>query len=403
MAVNVGTTDSGITNDINAILTERRDIPFGDAIAELEPDVAPLTALLMKMAKRPVDEAEFRWFEEDPLNRWLTLTTGFNAAATTISVGDVSGIYPDDILRASWYNTTTSTLVEELLRVTAVNRSTNQVTVGRGYGPTNAQDFSGASSASPLQITVLGNLSQEGASPPEDRNHQPVVLRNVTGITRTPFSITQSLDASRQRANPQERARLQRYWGREHRKSIEQMILFGEMNEDLSAGAPRRMTGGVVRFIQTNVFDMAQNMTLPDFYDIAEEVFRYGDSGEKWVFASATFMTRVANMYADRLRLDQSETQLGVRYNRIVTPHGEFRLVLHRMLRGPVWGRAAIILDLSSANGEPLVQYRPQRGRDTKLRLNIHNPGDDLYRDEYLTEAGVQVKLERLHGLIINV
>jgi hypothetical protein len=48
------------------------------------------------------------------------------------------------------------------------------------------------------------------------------------------------------------------------------------------------------------------------------------------------------------------------------------------------------------------VWYRPLRGRDTKLRTNIQAPGLDGWQDEYLTEAGLEVRLEKVHGILSN-
>lgn len=401
MAVNVGTLDPTLTNDINAIITDRRDIDFSSTIAELEPNAAPLMVILSKIGKRPVDEVEFRWFEQDPLNRWLTVTSGGpDADDTSFVVPDVSGIYVGDIIRCTMY--VSGALREEVMLVTAINTATRTLTVTRGYGEASPQDFSGASATSPMEVLVIGNVSQEGSGAPSDRNKQPSVIRNVTGITKTPFAVTGSLDASKQRANPQERARLQRYWGVEHKKQIELMALFGVLTEDLSAGAPKRVTRGVVGHITTNVFDLGGLADYHIFVSAAEEIFKYGDNPERWLFCGPKFLTALAKLGPDRLRLEPAETEFGVKFNRIVTPHGDFRVVKHPLFRGPVWSKGALALDLSSEGGEALIQYRPLRGRDTKLQLNIQANDEDAVRDQYLTEFGIQVKLEKRHGIFVN-
>jgi hypothetical protein len=47
--------------------------------------------------------------------------------------------------------------------------------------------------------------------------------------------------------------------------------------------------------------------------------------------------------------------------------------------------------------------YRPLRGRNTKLMVDIQAPDLDGSKDEYLTEAGWQVELEKVHGYIYGV
>src|SRR5690606_30617117 len=124
--------------------------------------------------------------ESSPLNRWLPLTSGApNDTATEISGIDTSGIYPKDLLRLSWIDPSDDSLVEELVRVTSIESST-KIKVERDFSGSGAQDFSSASEASPLAIVVIGNISQEGSHAPEDRNKQPIVKRNVTGIQKTP-------------------------------------------------------------------------------------------------------------------------------------------------------------------------------------------------------------------------
>src|SRR5690606_2520238 len=299
----------------------------------LEPDAAPLTAIIGQMGVRPTQDVEFRWFEEDPLNRVLVHPTGFDDTATEITLSDVSGVHVGDIIYLSFRSVTG--LVEEQARVTEVNLSDKKIKVVRGYGGGAAQDFSGASAANPVQLTVLGNVSGEGTKAPTDRRTaQPNVLRNIVGITKTPFSVTGTVDRSRQRANPQERARLQRYWGREHRKDIEMKVIFGEKAEVTDGnGRVFRVTKGITSFIKTNLIDLGGNLTYAKLVEAAERIFEYG-SEERWVFAGSSFLSKVALMGSDLQRLEPAEEEFGVKFRRLITPHGTFRLVAHPMFRG---------------------------------------------------------------------
>src|SRR5690606_25559451 len=114
----------------------------------LEPDAAPLTAIIGQIGVRPTQDVEFRWFEEDPLNRVLTHTEGFSGADTEITLSDVSGIHVGDIIYASFSSATG--LMEEQMRVTEVNLSDNKIKVLRGYGDGATHSFSGASAANPV-------------------------------------------------------------------------------------------------------------------------------------------------------------------------------------------------------------------------------------------------------------
>ena len=402
MPIHAGSLHVDDSTDLNALIDDRREIDFGDAILNLEPNAAPITVLLGRLAKVPVSDVEFRWFEEDPLNRYQTLTTGFDDAATTITLPDASAFYVNDVVKATMIGGTG--LIEEMMLVTAVNRATNTITVTRGFGESNPQDFSAASASNPVELVTMGNLSAEGSGAPEDRVNQPKVLYNIVGITKTPFSVTGTVDRSRQRANPQERARLQRYWGVEHRKHIEAKILWGERAEVAGQdGRFQRVPKGIVSFIQTNKFDLGGSFDYDKLVEHAEEIFRYGDS-EKWCFCGPRFLTAITKAARPHLEISQSEERFGVKYNRVVTPHGDLLLVKHPMFVGPVWSRAGLVLDLGSANGQRRVQYRPlANGGDTRLILNIQNNDEDIVRDQYFTEAGVAVLQERTHAILFNV
>src|SRR5690606_25929709 len=108
----------------------------------LEPDAAPLTAIIGQMGVRPTQDVEFRWFEEDQLNRFLVHTTGCVDTAMEITLSVVFGIPVCDIIYLFFRSVTG--LVEEQVRVTEVNLSDKKINVVCGYGGGAAQDFSGA-------------------------------------------------------------------------------------------------------------------------------------------------------------------------------------------------------------------------------------------------------------------
>jgi hypothetical protein len=49
------------------------------------------------------------------------------------------------------------------------------------------------------------------------------------------------------------------------------------------------------------------------------------------------------------------------------------------------------------------IAYRPLAGRDTTLKTNIQNNDVDGWMDEYLTEAGLEVRLEKTHAILKGV
>ena len=80
----------------------------------------------------------------------------------------------------------------------------------------------------------------------------------------------------------------------------------------------------------------------------------------------------------------------------LITPWGRLYLVHRHALDGYFsdWG---FIVNLKA------LKLRPLKGRDTKLRANIQENDRDGWKDEYKTEFGVEVRLEKTHGIIYGV
>nr|PZN61018.1 MAG: hypothetical protein DIU58_14745 [Sphaerobacter thermophilus] len=382
--------------DLESILQERRDIDYADDILELEPvrQRASLFVLTARIRKIETQEAVFHWFEGEPDVRITKATAGPDAGGTTLTVEDASGIKVGDVLQLS--NASGGQLVVEQVLVTAKNGNT--LTIVRGYGEHPPFDWSGVG---PIQVTNLGNLSKEGDSVGTPWSKQPRDVYNYTFIQRTPIELSKTADAARQRSNPQERVRLQQRAAIEHAWGIEAKLWFGERHLDTSDGT-RRMSRGLVNFIQTNVLDAQGSLDKAKMNEFAERVFQYG-SARKFLFCSGPALSAINNMIDGQIRFEPGERNYGVATAVYETPHGTFEIVrAHHVLRGDVWGKAMVAVDIDH-DGENVIAYRYLRGRDTMLRLNIQNPGDDKIVDEYLTECGLQVGQEKLHGIMLNV
>ena len=68
-------------------------------------------------------------------------------------------------------------------------------------------------------------------------------------------------------------------------------------------------------------------------------------------------------------------------------------LVKHRLLEN-IYDGYALGLDLKN------LWYRPLQGRDTVLKTNIQANDEDGEKDEYITEAGLQLNLEKTHAVM---
>ena len=384
MATNYGSIYDKARGTSN-IMEKRLKIEMDDTIAELQPDANPLLVITSKIAKKPVTSYKYEWFEEDPAGRWFKPKAQVTAEATSVTVDTATGIQiaVDDLLKVAKSG--------EVMVVTEVSTAggTTTLTVKRQVG----------SSAKAIvettdYILVMANSLPQGSNAPSEKRTNPFVQYNYTQIFKTPFSITNTLNVSAQ-VGEDELGRLRRKAGVEHAVSIEYAIMFGERSIDLTGSQPRTTTGGVLESIATtpNKLEKALSaVTQDDMDEFLQKVYNYG-SQNKLCFASPSILGLFTKWAKEKLMVTSNETKFGMSVMSYVTPYGTLSLVKHPLLVDGYDG-LAIVLDMEE------VAYRPLTNRDTKLLTNIQGVDEDGERDMYITEAGVQVKLPKKHGII---
>ena len=98
-----------------------------------------------------------------------------------------------------------------------------------------------------------------------------------------------------------------------------------------------------------------------------------------------------------KIQLVPSDKTFGITVNRYLSFFGEVNIVLHPLLEGDVYGGYALAVDLEN------VGYKYLSGRDTKLETDIIQAGADARTDQFLTECGLKVRLEAVHGYAYGI
>ena len=367
----------------NNILANRIVVDMSEVISDLNPSAAPLLQLTKKLGTKECSNPKFEWMEDDIMGRWTTSVNAQGAGDTTVAVaaGTVALFAVNDLVKV----VTTG----EILRVTGI--STDSLTVTRAFGVTAA----GAITAGGKLIN-LGNANMQGSGAPAEKYNNPVPMFNYTQIFKTPFSVTNTLDAT-ELYGQKEVDRLRKKKGIEHAQSIELSLLFGE-RKMLTAGVeqPITATGGVLQFLAgcgNSLTKALASTTSADFELFCEKVFTYG-SKEKVVLSSPNLITLVNSFGLGRLQVTSNETAFGMKVTRYETPHGDLMFVKHPLLTQGYSGYG-IVLDMEE------LKYRPLRGRDTVLKTNLQLPDEDGTKDMYITEAGLELRMQSKHGLIV--
>lgn len=384
MAKDYGSIYNGARGTSN-IFEKRLKIEMDDTIAELQPDANPLLVITSKIAKKPVTSYKYEWFEEDPAGRWFKAQSQVEAAGTSIVIPDSVGIQiaVDDLLKVAKSG--------EVMLVT-------DITTGGGNTTVTVKRKVGSSAAAIIAkndyILVMANSLPQGSNAPSEKRTNPFVQYNYTQIFKTPFSITNTLNSSAQ-VGEDELGRLRRKAGVEHAVSIEYAIMFGERSIDLTGPQPRTTTGGVLESLNSTPNKLEKTLasvTEDDMDGFIRNVMNYG-STSKLFLVSPSILGLYTKWAKDKLMVTSNETKYGMNVLTYVSPYGELKMVKHPLLVDGYDG-LGIVLDMEQ------VAYRPLTGRDTTLLTNIQGVDEDGQRDMYLTEAGIQVKLPKMHGIV---
>lgn len=372
------------------IPSARRVRDVADRIQYLDPDAAPFTLILQKARKKSTTSDKFEWFEKDLPARWDQVNNGagYASGATSIVVDNGAYFSVGDVVNVP--------RTAEKMLVTAV--ASNTLTVSRGVGSTSA-----AALVDNDDLQIIGNAYSEGSLSGAEKSHIETNPFNYTQIFRTPLGVTGTEMESENYIGP-DRPRLRAEKMIEHRIDLERAFLFGERNLDTSTNGttnnPRRYTGGAFYFLTgaTNTQDFGGILTEGEMESWLQNVFAHVGSGSsRLLLASPLWISVLDQLATGRLQLAPGDSVFGLTVKQWVTGHGTLNIVKERLFENGAGGNGysgfALALDLDK------LSIRPMRNRDTKLRIDIQAPDLDGVKDEYMTEAGLQLSNPLVHGL----
>jgi hypothetical protein len=386
---------AGQRTTLNSLQASRR-VDMASEIMLLEPESTPLTVFSKanKMKRKVAVNPEYSHVEDSLRTRLQRLNDATNlTAADTVFIVDDNSIYTiGDLVRV--------TRTGEVLRITAVGPTTNEITVTRSVGALAA-----AALLDDDQLLTIGSAEVEGGTGNAARSDNPVKVTNYTQIFKESVEMSGTQRSSDQFTKPHDWNHQLRKAGIEHAKDMEYAFLFGRKDE--IGSPPVRTTGGAYEAIVTNVKDAAGTLTEAEFFDFLRPMFRYGRK-EKVGFASQVAVDVLNGFPRGKLELRQADRDktYGVRVFEYISPHGTLNIVTHYLIEALAstdkhWGEI-LVLDF-----EP-IWYRFLGGgvggsRDTHVEQNIQANDQDGRKDQYLTEAGLQFGEEKKHGLIFGI
>jgi len=352
---------------------------------------APLNALIAGMKKEATTDPEFNWFDKASPARYTqcNYSTGYGTTDTTIVVDDASIFRADDLVR--------NDVTDEVMRVTTNPVSATQIVVERGWGSTPA------AIAENEDFFVIGPAIAEGAPTRSALYRDPNKRSNYTQIYRFPLSLTKTAKATKLRTG-KAYAEAKREALDMHTIDMERSMIWGVKNEDTSGSEPKRSTGGILSFLSTNVATVSGgNLTAAIWDAFLRDLFKFG-AGEKLCFCG-NHLLMVLNQMAEargQVKLTVAASVYGIAVTKWVTPFGTVYLKNH-----PLFNEIVPHSKMGLFIEPRRIIYRPLIGngenRDTKFLTDREARGEDKDTDEFLTECGLEVQLEQVHGVIKNV
>ena len=373
----------GLRGTVN-VAPEQAYIEMADKIKMLVPDETPFTTFLQQLSKQKTGWPEYKSVEDDVLPRFDAVV-GAGGTAATFNVVTGTKFQPFDVIIA--------TRTGEQMIVQSI--ATNALTVTRGGTPVALVDQD--------EILIAGSAVAEGSPSRAPLSVNPSPVQNYTQILRRSWELTGTAYASQNETDPHDWDYQAAKVGIEHKRDIERTLLFnGDKTRTTSAVNNQyiRTTAGFLWHIKSNATDAGGGFSEDEFNAFARSVFRYGS--KRKVLMGSPLATSVLNTFPmSKVRIAQSEKKYGINVTTFVSPFGELGLVTNWEFEGAKYGGMMVAYDQAN------VRYRylqnSKANRDSHVRTEIQAPDYDTRRDEWMTECGLEVNLEKTAGVVTGI
>lgn len=420
---------------------------------------APLTGLLSLMGKEDeeTDDPEFSHWEKS-LNqqRDTTKTQGSSKGPFMTSAGSDAGdpfTWTADTSYRVFTNvdhTGTSGVfrvghVVEINGITVSNAGSNQLTgiitsiaatyiLVRANNTLAGVDNGTTSENVSKEILVIGSAFAQGIVDISGQIYnQPTQFANLCQIFRTPFSFTGTVLKTGLKYDDQGPYRDKaKEHSINHMRELEFAFLFGNKSTYVPSGAvdpttgvglPINTTGGVLYHMKRweagdygsvtasadsdddkrIIVNSTGTLNEKTYDTYLERVFRVTNNtaNEKLVLCGSGFLSVINQLYKSKSVLDgdfPKSDAYGMSVVRHVTPFGDIFYKTHPLFSLNARLRYnALFLDINN------LKYRYMIGRDTELLKNRQPNDADYRKDEYLTEAGLELWFPQSNLYLQNV
>lgn len=406
---------------------------------------ATLTGILSLLKDESCNDPEYKWFEKRLLEQKTTTATANADGPFTATGGDVNkttGGWSESVgtvirvktaangtdklrvghvLRIGGVATTGSNI--DILGVVTSIVSTAKVEIRLLEAVTNALNTTANNG---LEVLVIGSSFAEGSVDISRGIYNlPVELGNYCQIFRTPFTITGTALKTSARFDE---TGVYKDMAKENSVTnmieMERAFLFGTKSLYTGGDTPQRTTGGILWSLaqwesgsvygntaatadsddnKRIITNAAGTLSEKQYDSYLERVFRITNNtvNEKLVLCGSGFLSVINQLYKSKTCLDASlpmTDTYGMNVVKHLTPFGTLFYKTHPLFtQNPTLRNNALILDVQN------LKYRYLAGRDTELLTNRQPNDADYRKDEWLTEAGLELRFPESHMYLQNV
>lgn len=414
---------------------------------------APLMGLLSLIDEdTPVYDPEFKWFEDrwperkDSTAAWAGGSIGPFAtdAGSALTTGDntltAGVVYRLQVGSTQWFRQGATIKIANVSN-SAATANTADSFVGIVREVLNATQirftpvatYTNVSNTSAFnignEVLIIGSAYAEGAIGSAENPYQiPFQLGSNTQIFRTSFSFTGTelqtsltFDKTGIYKDKAKKASLS------HMIDLEWAALFGVQSKSVDpvSNLPTYTSPGVLSYLRaweaTNnnaygstgatlnsddnkrIINIGGALSEAAYDDYLERLFRVtnNQANEKLCLCGNQFLNVLNKMYKGRATLTTDIPMAGIWGSDIIGHRTSFGTVYYKT--HPLYNQNtnmrsnALFLDVNN------IKYRPMKNRDTQILRNRQPNDADFRKDEYLTEAGFEVRFPESHMYMTGV
>lgn len=411
---------------------------------------APLMGLLSMLPSEETDKAEFGWWERRfPTLRTQTVASG-TAPFTTEADGafaDGGNFVADTVYRVKVLDTT-QFKATHVIEIRDLSIAAGTVTVKgvvtevvsstqlkfRPFSAVTAVN-NATTENNGVDVAIIGTANAEGARSGAGIIQFPVNPTNYTQIFRTAFSISRTaLKGGLEFDKSGPYKIMAKENGLRHMIEMEKAFLFGQKHTvlvtdpDTGDQTPENKTGGVIWFLEQweaansvyrggsgaaavtsnsddnkRIIDLGGTLSKSQYNTYIARAFRKTNDRayEKLCLCGGTFLSVVNELFerdiARQTVINEKQRNWDFQVHSHTTLRGTIHYKVHPLFdEDPYLQDAGLILDMGN------LFYRPLSDSDTTFLKGRQETDRDGRKDEWITEAGLELRFPESHMLIKN-